>query len=112
MFRATVGGMGLTGFITEVAFRLKFVETSRMIVRHHAARDLDALLRLSEDPTFDDEYTVCWVDLLSRRGRGVLMRGQHARASELPPKLRSTNVRARRAGPRSLSTCPRGRSTA
>lgn len=100
LFRATVGGMGLTGFITEVAFRLKFVETSRMVVRHHAARDLDALLRLSEDPTFDDEYTVGWVDLLSRRGRGVLMRGQHARASELPRELREYERRARRARPK------------
>jgi decaprenylphospho-beta-D-ribofuranose 2-oxidase len=91
LFRATVGGMGLTGVITEVTLRLKFVETSYMIVRHHAARDLEESLALLDDPVYDDEYTVGWVDLLARgrrAGRGVLMRGQHARASELPREFR------------------------
>ena len=92
LFRATVGGMGLTGVITEVTLRLKPVETSFVIVRHHAARDLAESLAVQSDPTFDDEYTVGWVDLLARgagAGRGVFIRGQHARAEELPSDLRA-----------------------
>jgi len=92
LFRATVGGMGLTGVITEVTLRLKPVETSFVIVRHHAARDLSESLALLDDPTYDDEYTVCWVDMLARgarAGRGVLIRGQHARPSELPREYRA-----------------------
>jgi FAD/FMN-containing dehydrogenase len=87
LFRATVGGMGLTGVITAVTLRLKPVETSFVIVRHHAARDLEESLALQSDPTYDDEYTVGWVDLLARgarAGRGVFIRGQHARSTELP----------------------------
>lgn len=92
LFRATVGGMGLTGVITEVTLRLKPIESSFVIVRHHEARDLEESLALQSDPTFDDEYTVGWVDLLAggaRAGRGVLIRGQHARASELPSGYRA-----------------------
>jgi decaprenylphospho-beta-D-ribofuranose 2-oxidase len=92
LFRATVGGMGLTGVITEVSVRLKPVETSFVIVRHHASRDLAESLAILDDPAYDDEYTVCWVDLLARgrrAGRGVLIRGQHARALELPREFRA-----------------------
>jgi FAD/FMN-containing dehydrogenase len=92
LFRATVGGMGLTGVITAVTLRLKPVETSFLIVRHHAARDLEESLALQSDPTYDDEYTVGWVDLLARgarAGRGVFIRGQHARSTELPREYRT-----------------------
>ncbi|HEV3468141.1 MAG TPA: FAD-binding oxidoreductase [Pyrinomonadaceae bacterium] len=92
LFGATVGGMGLTGVITEVTVRLKPVETSFVIVRHHASRDLAESLAMLDDPVYDDEYTVCWVDLLARgrrAGRGVLIRGQHARALELPREFRA-----------------------
>jgi FAD/FMN-containing dehydrogenase len=92
LFRATVGGMGLTGVITEVSLRMKRAETSFIIVRHHAARDLAESLALLDDPMYDDEYTVCWVDMLARgprAGRGVLIRGQHARPSELPAEYRA-----------------------
>jgi decaprenylphospho-beta-D-ribofuranose 2-oxidase len=92
LFRATLGGMGLTGLVTEVTLRLKPVETSFIIVRHHEARDLEESLALQSDPTFDDEYTVGWVDMLARgprAGRGVLIRGQHARALEMPPEYRA-----------------------
>jgi decaprenylphospho-beta-D-ribofuranose 2-oxidase len=100
LFRATVGGMGLTGVITEVVVRLKPVESSYVIVRHHAARDLEESLALQSDPTYDDEYTVGWVDLLAggeRAGRGVFIRGQHARPDELPSERRDLRQPATRA---------------
>lgn len=99
LFRATVGGMGLTGVITAVTLRLKPVETSFLIVRHHPARDLEESLALQTDPTFDDEYTVGWVDLLARgarAGRGVFIRGQHARSTELPREHRALEQPATR----------------
>jgi decaprenylphospho-beta-D-ribofuranose 2-oxidase len=100
LFRATVGGMGLTGVITAVTLRLKPVETSFVIVRHHPARDLEESLALQSDPTYDDEYTVGWVDMLAggaRAGRGVFIRGQHARVSELPSEYRAFERPATRA---------------
>lgn len=86
LFRATVGGMGLTGFIADVTFRLARVETAHMLVRQQPARDLDETLSLLEGGAFDDEYSVGWVDCLSegaRLGRGILMRGNHARPNEV-----------------------------
>lgn len=100
LFHATVGGMGLTGLITEVAFRLRPVETPYMLVRHRAARDLGESLAAYEDPALDDEYTVSWVDCAAdgqRLGRSVLIRGLHARREELPQGRR--DARAFRARP-------------
>ena len=91
VFRATLGGMGLTGLITEVALQLAPVESSYLVVQHHQTRDLDESFAKLADKAWDDHYTVAWVDCLARGrklGRGVLMRGHHARVDELPAKLR------------------------
>ena len=86
LFWATVGGMGLTGIITEVSFQLRRIETAYVSVEHHAAHNLSALLEMFEDEAFDDDYTVAWIDCLAKEeklGRGVLMRGHHAKLEEL-----------------------------
>ena len=85
LFWATVGGMGLTGFITEVSFRLTPIETARMMVRHQPARDLEECLRLLENPS-SDEHVACWIDGSAkgaRLGSGVVMSGRHALRNEL-----------------------------
>lgn len=99
LFRATVGGMGLTGFIADVSFRLTRVETAHMLVRHQPARDLEESLALLEDRAFDDEYTVSWIDCLAegaRLGRGVLMRGNHARLNEVKNEGNPLRLASRR----------------
>jgi decaprenylphospho-beta-D-ribofuranose 2-oxidase len=92
LFWATVGGMGLTGIITEVSLRLIPVETAYVIAQHHPARNLDESLELLEKREFDDEYTVAWLDCLARGesfGRSVLTRGHHAKRSDLPSGVRN-----------------------
>lgn len=87
VFWSTIGGMGLTGIITEVSLQLRPVETAYVMVRHHAAHNLSALLEMFEGAAFDDDYTVAWIDCLAKGaklGRGVLMRGHHALREELP----------------------------
>ena len=84
LFRATVGGMGLTGVITDVSFRLVPIETASILVRHQPARDVEECLRLLENPS--DEHVACWIDGTAkgaRLGAGVLMSGRHARRGEL-----------------------------
>jgi FAD/FMN-containing dehydrogenase len=86
LFWATVGGMGLTGVIATVTLRLRPIDTASMIVQHSKAPDLDAAFRWFEDDGNDDQYTVAWIDCLSRgtrMGRAVAMRGHHAAAGEL-----------------------------
>ena len=87
LFWATVGGMGLTGIIGEVALRLIPIESARMLVQHRAASDLEAGFKLLDGAEFDDVYTVAWIDCLARSrslGRSIVMRGHHAVLSELP----------------------------
>jgi len=87
LFWATVGGMGLTGIIGEVTFKLIPIQSALMKVHHHAAVDLEQLFRLMQDPDLDDRYTVAWIDSLAtgkKLGRGIAMCGHHAVAEDVP----------------------------
>ena len=84
LFRATVGGYGLTGFITRVKLRLKPIESARMDTLRIRAPGLDSIFALLARHDGDYEYSVAWLDLLARGrglGRGVLMLGNHAPAT-------------------------------
>ncbi len=91
-FWATIGGMGLTGLIGEVTLRLAPLESAHVVVQHRPARDLEQMFHLLEEPSFDDHYTVAWVDCLAAGrdlGRGIAMAGHHAAPDELPSALRA-----------------------
>ncbi len=101
LFRATLGGMGLTGVITEATLAVLPVETSYMRVDTDRTESLDATLDLMSRTDADYRYTVCWVDLLARgsaMGRGVLTRAEHAVPRDLPPALRRDPLRYRPGG--------------
>jgi decaprenylphospho-beta-D-ribofuranose 2-oxidase len=90
LFWATLGGMGLTGIITEVSFRMKQVESGYVSVDFEKAPNIDAALELFDNS--DEQYThsVAWIDCLTKGphlGRSVLMRGNWAGEDELPPRL-------------------------
>jgi decaprenylphospho-beta-D-ribofuranose 2-oxidase len=94
-WRATVGGMGLTGAIVEATVRLVPVRSA--LVREEVVRapDLDALLGALAATDSSHRYSVAWVDVTAH-GRGLLMQGDHAadadgaRAATLPaPRLRA-----------------------
>jgi FAD/FMN-containing dehydrogenase len=87
LFLATVGGMGLTGLITEVTLRLRPVESAWMRVETEPVSGLDAMLDGLRDAAKDWPYTVGWIDCLAGGpglGRGLLMRGRHAARDEAP----------------------------
>jgi len=91
LFWASIGGMGLTGFIGEIGLRLRRIPSAYIKAQHHEASDLDTLFKLFADSTYDAPYTVAWIDSLSRGaklGRGVLMCGHHAELDELSADLR------------------------
>ena len=80
-FWATVGGLGLTGAVTEMTVRLLPVETSRMVVDTERLDDLDALMAAMERADARRPYSVAWIDLMARGrhlGRSVLTAGDHA----------------------------------
>lgn len=90
LFWATVGGMGLTGIISEVTLQLLPVETAYMKVKHVRSKNLDQTVDLLTDPRYDARYTVAWLDCLasgSSLGRGVLMAGEHALKSDISLRI-------------------------
>jgi decaprenylphospho-beta-D-ribofuranose 2-oxidase len=87
LFHATLGGMGLTGLVTEVTLRLVPVRSAYVRVTHHPARNLDGVLDLLDGEPGDAPYSVAWIDCLcggAERGRGIVMAGRHAEPDEVP----------------------------
>ena len=105
LFLATVGGMGLTGLIVEVTFRLRRVESPWIVLESRPVSGLDEMLDGLRESAADWTYTVGWIDCLARGGalgRGVLLRGRHALRDEGGPRAprsgRMLRVPLRRAG--------------
>ncbi len=85
-FWATVGGMGLTGIISEVELNMTPIESAYMRVDTDRTDDLEATMALLAEGDDRYRYSVAWVDCLARGsvlGRSVVTRGEHALASEL-----------------------------
>ncbi|MCU1491871.1 MAG: oxidoreductase, partial [Acidimicrobiaceae bacterium] len=101
-FWASVGGMGLTGILTEATVRLQPVETSSMVVTTRRADDLESCMAVLSEEDESTRYSVAWVDAAARGarlGRSVVTLGDHARLDELSKKARRDPL-AVRLGPR------------
>ncbi len=89
LYRATIGGLGLTGLITWADIQLSPVRNNYIdqeVIRFDRLDEFFALSRQSEQHW---EYTVAWVDSLARGrslGRGLFMRGNHAKLN--PARMR------------------------
>lgn len=87
LFRATQGGMGLTGHILEVAFRLSRVSSPWIFQETERLPDIDAFMDALRRSAAAWPMTMGWIDCLSKgraMGRGVLFRGRWATTSEAP----------------------------
>lgn len=93
LFRATAGGMGLTGLITRAAVQLTKVETSLVKVDTVRTPDIDETMRVLADSDAKYGYTVAWTDSTATGaalGRSVITSGDFATAADLPASLRET----------------------
>jgi FAD/FMN-containing dehydrogenase len=90
LFRATLGGMGLTGHILEVTVQLERVPTPWIAQRTSAIRDVDAFVDALKDAAAMWPMTVGWIDCVSRGaalGRGILFAGRWAEPGEAPAEF-------------------------
>jgi FAD/FMN-containing dehydrogenase len=93
-YAATIGGLGLTGFISWASLRLIPIVSRDMNVQYTQFHGVDEFLALSKQYAHST-YTVSWVDItgMGRNfARGIFMSGEHAATpGELkpspPPKL-------------------------
>jgi len=89
LFRATIGGMGLTGHILEVEFPMRAIPSPWIWGESERIDNLDAMVTGLKRAAKDWPMTVGWVDCLARGrrlGRGILMKGRWAEPDEAPKK--------------------------
>lgn len=90
LFRATLGGMGLTGHILEVELTLQRVPSAWIVEERRRYDGLDQLLAALHAAAADWPYTVAWIDTLAAGralGRGIVFAGRWAEAGEAPLSL-------------------------
>ena len=75
-FAATVGGVGLTGIITQAELQLRRTPGPWLDTETLAYANLDEFFQLADASEAHWEHTVSWIDCISGGGgRGVIMRG-------------------------------------
>jgi len=85
LFRATCGGMGLTGVILRATIQLFPIKSSLMNQKIIKADCIEAACKAFEENS-SATYSVAWIDCLTngkKLGRSVLMLGEHAENGDL-----------------------------
>lgn len=80
-FKATIGGMGLTGMILWAELELKRIQSPLMKVETIPFEGIDDFLELCTESDPHYEYTVAWIDCMAASvplGRGLFIRGNHS----------------------------------
>ena len=98
LFRATLGGMGLTGHILEVEFQMQRIPSPWIWQESERIADLDDVLERLKEAGRQWPFTVGWIDFLApgrALGRGLLMKGRWAEPAR---GAAGTAALARRAG--------------
>ena len=86
-YAATIGGMGLTGFISWAEVQLRPIVSRKLDYRGTKFNGIDEFVALSQAAQ-SSEYTVAWIDCVAQGknfARGIFMRGDHA---QVPGALR------------------------
>jgi len=85
LFKATIGGMGLTGHILEVEFPMRRIPSPWIWQESQRMANLDAMIAGLKSAAEAWPMTVGWMDCLAKGpslGRGILIRGRWAEPEE------------------------------
>lgn len=100
LFWASCGGMGLTGLILTVTFKLKRITSAYISQKQVKAPNLDAILNLFEENKAYT-YSMAWIDCLKSGknfGRSILIVGEHAGVEALSGKAKQEPFKLPRKG--------------
>jgi decaprenylphospho-beta-D-ribofuranose 2-oxidase len=90
LFRATLGGMGLTGHILEVEVQLARVPSPWIYEESQRYGTFDEVFTALGEASRQWPMTVAWIDTSARgraRGRGIVMSGRWAEPAEAPADI-------------------------
>jgi len=95
LFRATCGGMGLTGLIINATIQLKPIQSSQILQNTLKAQSLEEVCTLFEINDAST-YSVAWIDCQATKrklGRSLLMLGEHSSNGDLTsPHKKPLNI--------------------
>jgi FAD/FMN-containing dehydrogenase len=80
LFRATIGGLGLTGIILSATIQLRRVPGLALESEHIRFGSIQAFFELAQESAEVWEYTAAWIDCLAKGrllGRGIFSRARH-----------------------------------
>lgn len=81
LFRATIGGLGLTGVVSWAQIQLIPIQSSQIDSTLVRFNNLSEFFELSSQLDHQHEYSVAWIDCLAKGeqlGRGIFIVGDHA----------------------------------
>jgi len=82
LFKATAGGLGLTGIVLSMEFKLEPIASPMIEMESVRVESLDHFFEVSAE-SGDFTHHMGWIDCVTRgkaMGRGIFMRGRHAAA--------------------------------
>jgi len=88
LFIATIGGLGLTGLILRARLQLRRVPGPGIAGEETRFGSLEEFFQLTAAADGRYEYTVSWIDCLSRQGRGRFSAGNHSAGAGIAPPRR------------------------
>lgn len=86
-YAATIGGLGLTGFIVWAEIQLLKIQNAFVDDESFQCQNLDHCLQFFEQSRATHQYRVAWIDCLaqgSALGRGIFSRANHCTNQALP----------------------------
>jgi FAD/FMN-containing dehydrogenase len=94
LFKATLGGLGLTGVILSAIIRLARIQSPWVQSEKIIFQDLSGFFELSRDSEQGFESSVAWFDCSTRKaGRGSLIRGNHVSSDKDAPPAPDSSFR-------------------
>lgn len=86
LFIKTIGGMGLTGVILNIAFKLRPIGSAWIKQNVISTKNLRETFQVFEK-NLQSTYSVAWIDCLSSSshlGKSIIYLGEHAKVNDLP----------------------------